>query len=388
MTTATRLNKAIMIKSAQYIPLFAAVFLALGAGTHAQEPPQVNVSVKIIEFQTSKATGTGLSAYFQHRVEPRPYGIVSTGRGAITAASLAFPNTASGGITLFLDRLSTYYGDFEVDLQALVDQNRAFILSQPKVMVPVGSATPTVIKTTQDVSYENTVVVGATTTQTTAFRATGVTLTVSALQVVDDDGNPNTQNDVYIQLKLIAEINEEGERITVALDDKASSATLFTQASNAITVPEFISRSIDTTVWVRQDQVLILGGLYRNTKNKNIASLPWLTQGENILNTVAEWVSPLSETPEVPLTSALGNRETMEARRELVFLVKADLWRKAYTVTQSLEEYEESTEEATGEGETEEDVVEPRPGPGFFENIMDSLTGDGQSIGNSLGGLK
>ncbi len=376
-----------MSKSTSYL-LLIIVFLACCAGVNAQDPQQVNVAVKIIEFQTSKATGTGLSTYFQHRVEPRPYGIVSTGRGAITAASLAFPNTAAGGITLFLDRLSSYYGDFEVVLQALVDQNRAFILSQPKVMVPVGSATPTVIKTTQDVSYENTVVVGATTTQTTAFRATGVTLTVSALQVVDDDGNPTTQDDVYIQLKLIAEINEEGQRITVALDDKASTGTLFTQASNAITVPEFISRSIDTTVWVRQDQVLILGGLYRNTKNKNIASLPWLTQGENILNTVAEWVSPLSDTPEVPLTSALGNRETSEARRELVFMVKADLWRKAYTVTQSLEEYEESEETAVEEGETEEDVIEPRPGPGFFENLMDSLTGDGQSIGNSLGGVK
>lgn len=360
------------------------VLLACISGAYAQEQQQVNVAVKIIEFQTSAGKEFGLSTYFKHRVDPRPYGIVSTGRGIITAASTAFPNTSTGGITVFLDRLSTYYGDFEVVLQALVDQNRAFILSQPKVMVPVGSATPTVIKTTEDVSYENTVVVGATTTQTTAFRATGVTLTVSALQVVDDDGDPTTQDDVYIQLKLIAEINEEGERITVALDDRTSTGTIFTQTSNAITVPEFISRSIDTTVWVRQDQVLILGGLYRNTKNKNVATLPWLTQGENIINNVVEWISPLSETPEAPLASSLGNRAEKEARRELVFMVKADLWRKAYTVSQGEEFYPEETLE--GESEGEEEIIRPKRPDRFLGNIIDSLGGGSEGIENSLGG--
>lgn len=350
----------------------------------AQEQKQVNVAVKIIEFQTSSAEEFGLSTYFRHRVEPRPYGIVSTGRGIITAASLAYPNASTGGLTIFLDRLSSYYGDFEVVLQALVDQNRAFILSQPKVMVALGAATPTIIKTTEDVSYENTVVVGATTTQTTAFRPTGVTLTVSVLQVVDDDGNPSTQEDVYIQLKLTAEILEEGERITVALDDKNASGTIFTQTSNAITAPEFIARSIDTTVWVRQDQVLILGGLYRNTKHKNVASLPWLTQGENILNNLVEWVSPLDETPDVPLTSTIGNRGVSESRRELVFLVKADLWRKAYTVSQGEDLFEE--EIAEGETEGEEEIIRPREPGRLFEGIIDSLTGDGQSVGNSLGG--
>lgn len=372
-----------MNKTSCYI---TALLVACSFGAYAQDQQQVNVAVKIIEFQTSSAKEFGLSTYFEHRVDPRPYGIVSTGRGIITAASTAFPNTSTGGITVFLDRLSSYYGDFEVVLQALVDQNRAFILSQPKVMVPVGVATPTVIKTTEDVSYENTVVVGATTTQTTAFRATGVTLTVNALQVVDDDGNPSTQDDVYIQLKIIAEINEEGERITVALDDKSSSGTLFTEASNAITVPEFISRSIETTIWVRQDQVLILGGLYRNTKNKNVATLPWLTQGENIINNVVDWISPLNETPAAPLASSLGNRNTKESRRELVFMLKADLWRKAYTVSQGEEPYLEETAEGEGEANGEEDVIHPRRPGQLLGNIFDSLSGGSEGIENSLGG--
>ena len=178
-------------------------------------------------------------------------------------------------------------------MQSLVDQNRAFILSQPKVMVPIGAAVPTTISTTQKIPYEKTVAVGSTTVQTTDFKDTGVIVNISALQLYDVDGVPTTSEDTYIQLKLTTTVNEEGQRITVALDDNTSSAGgVFTRTSNAISVPEFISRSIDTTVWVRNGQALILGGLYRNTKQKNLASLPWLTQGENMINNVVNQISP------------------------------------------------------------------------------------------------
>ncbi len=355
----------------------------------SQEQQQVNVSVKIIEFQTSKGSEMGLSAYFKQRLQPRPYGQVATGKGIISAASLAFPSTSSG-ITLFLDRLTTYYGDFEVVLQALIDQNRAFILSQPQVMVPVGAPTPTKIATTQKIPYEKTVVVGSTTVQTTDFRDTGVMLTVSALQVVDEDNNPNTTEDVYVQLNLSAEINEEGQRITVALDDSiAASGSVFTRATNAISVPEFISRSMQTTVWVRSGQVLILGGLYRNTKHKNLSTLPWLTQSENMINNLVNRLSPMSETPKIPLASTLGNRDEQESRRELVFLVKADMWRKSYTVAEGFGDFGDVGEESTAEAaEGEEEVIAPKGSPRFIGDFIDTLTGDESNlgVGGSLGG--
>ena len=360
-----------------------AVLLALSAA--GQEQKQVNVSVKIIEFQTSTGTETGLSAYFKQRLQPQPYGQVATGKGVISAASLAFPATSSG-VTLFLDRLTSYYGDFEVVLQALIDQNRAFILSQPQVMVPVGEAVPTLISTTQNIPYEKTVVVGSATVQTTAFRDTGVMLSVSALQVVDIDNNPNTTEDIFVQLGLSAEIKEEGQRITVALDDSITSAgTVFTRSSNAISVPEFISRSMETTVWVRSGQVLIMGGLYRNTKHKNLATLPWLTQGENMVNNVSNRVMPFTEVPRIPLASTLGNRNETESRRELVFLVKADMWRKSYTVAEGFGEFDEIEEEA----EIEEDIITPKgPTPRFIGDFIDTLTGDESElgVGGSLGG--
>ncbi|NLN92776.1 MAG: hypothetical protein GX130_05620 [Candidatus Hydrogenedens sp.] len=369
-----------MKKSSTYL---LALLLLLCGFAQGQGPQQVNVSVKIIEFQTSKGSETGISAYFKQRIVPRPYGQVSTGPGIIEAASLAFPSRSTAGITLFLDQISTYYGDIEAILQALIDQNRAFILSQPKVMVSVGAAEPTIIKTTQDVPYENTVVVGVNAVQTTAFRPTGVTLTVSALQVVDDDGNPNTTHDQYIQLKLSAEINEVGQRITVALADSLSSTgAVVSRSTNAISVPEFVSRSLDTTVWVPNGQVLILGGLYRNTKNKNVSSLPWLTQGEDMVNQALEKVSPFSETPDIPLTSALGSKRASEARRELVFMVKADIWRQAFTLSEG---FGLPGEEEEGE-EGDEDIVHPTPPSGFIGTLFGGSSTPPSGVSDSLGG--
>ncbi len=351
--------------------------LLVAGAAAAQEQQQVNVSVRIIEFQTTKGVETGLSAYFRQRNEPRPYGRAESGNGNVTTADLTFPTTTAAGITVFLDQLTTGYGDFELVLQALIDENRAFILSQPKALVQVGQEVPTVIQTVQDIPYETTTVVGATAVQTTSFRPTGVTLDVKANQVIDDDGNPNTTNDTFMQLTLSAVVNEEGQRITVALDDLlASGGGVGAQTSNAISVPEFVSRSINTTVWMRHGQVLILGGLYRNTKTKDLETLPWLTQGEDLINGVVQRFVPLA-MPQVPLSAGLGHQDSSESRRELVFLIKCKMWRPAFTVAEDF-------------GFTEEEETQPltkRLSPtNMITGVLEEISDIPQGIAEELAG--
>ena len=316
-----------------------------------------------------------MSAYFKQRNEPRPYGRISSGNGAITAASLAFPNSTTSGLILFFDRISTIYGDIELVLQALVDQNRAFILSQPKVMVPVGSPTPTTIKTSQDVPYENTIVVGASAVQTTAFRPTGVQLDVQALKMVDDDQNPVTTDDIYVLLHLTAVINEEGQRITVALDEKAGQTNTLTRNTMAISVPEFVSRSVDTTVWVRNGQVMILGGLYRNTKSKSVSSVPGVFQTEELAANAINKALPGANDTQLPLSSLLGNSSRAESRRELVFMIRTDVWRKSNVVADEFGLFDESSGEA---GETEDNTKAPskqKSATDIIMGVLEDLTG-------------
>lgn len=373
------------------IHIAGALAVGFWGAVWAQEQQQVNVSVKIVEFQTTKGVETGLSAYFKHREMPEAYGHVNTHNGTIESADITFPSSTAAGITVFLDRISTAYGDLELTLQALVDQNRASILSRPKAMVPVGQETPTIIETIEEVPYESTVVVGATAAQITEFRPTGVTLNVKATQVVDDDGNPATTDDTYIQLALMTQVNEQGQRITVALDDMLAGTGILGGGSNAISVPEFVSRSISTTVWVRHGQVLILGGLYRNTKNKNLATLPWLTQGEDFAHSVVQRAVPFS-VPPIPLTTGLGNQQTEEGRRELVFLIKAELWRPAYTVADEFGFMEEETKRDDGKKKSPSDVITGVIGgiADIPQDIVEGIAGQkpGGPVSSSLGGDK
>ena len=314
--------------------------LLLGVSAAAQAPQQVQVSVKVIEFQTSKDVETGLSAYFKQRMEPQPYGRAASGVGSISASDITFPSSTTSGITVFLDRLVTKYGDIEVVLQGLVEQGRAFILSQPTALVPVAPAAdaiPTVIKTAQQIPYEDKQVVGYTPVSITAFKDTGVSLTISALAVVDDDADPNTRGDTYIRLNLWATVIEEGQRITVALGDNSSSGGILGNSSNAIQVPEFVSREIKTEVWVRHGQVLMLGGLYRDTDEKDLSTLPWLPQGDRFMNGLIQRVVPFAVEP-VPLSSSIGDNKTSDARRELAFLIKADVPALIYDESTYLEE--------------------------------------------------
>lgn len=346
----------------------------LAAGTWAQAPAplarQVSVSVKIIEFSASKGLETGFSAYFKRRANTSPFGFVSPGGGAVSAGDVTFPTSTSAGITVFLNKIADGYGDFEAVLQALVDQNRAFILSRPKAMVPVGAdpATnapypPTKIETVQNIPYEKTVVIGATSVQTTDFRPTGVSLNVQCPQVVDDDGNINTGDDTYVQLALTAGVNEEGQRIIVALDDLlAANNNLFATTSNAISVPEFVNRSINTTVWVKNGEVLILGGLYRNSESRTLSTLPALPKVENFVNNALERLVPFN-IPDAPLSSTIGNNKSDNERRELVFLIKTDVWKPVDTVAADL-----------GFGEAEPEKPKRSPAD-VIGGVLESITG-------------
>ncbi len=372
-------------RGVRYAALCGLALLLCVSPAPAQDPPaeapaapqaapelaqqQVNVSVKIIEFQATKGVETGLSAYFQQR-NLRQYGQVVSGTNAITTADLTFPTSTSAGVSVFLDRLNMNNFDLELVLQALVDESRALILARPKAMVMVGSDVPTTIQTSQQVPYENTVVVGSTAVQVTAFETTGVTLTVSVPQVIDDDADPLTEDDSYVRLVVEAYVSEQGQRIVVALDPQLAGSS-FASGKSAITVPEFITRRVKTEVWVRNGQVLVLGGLYRNTQSRTHNSPPFLQQGEDIVAGLAQRVIP-GEITASPVSSSLGYRSAGDERRELIFLIKADIWRPAYAVMNQF-----------GPQDEEEDQKRMRP-TDVITTVIEGITDIPQGIAEGI----
>jgi hypothetical protein len=311
---------------------------AAAAPASAEKPPeqrppqQVIVSVKIIEFQATKGVETGLSAYYAKATRTDPGGAVLVNGNAINNVDLTFPTSTTSGITIFLDQITMHEGDIEIVLQALVDENKASILSRPTAIVPINSSRPTVVKTVNLIPYENTQVVGSTAVQITSFETTGVELQVEAKHIHDEDEDYSTTQDTYVQLNLTCSVQEEGQRIVVALDDQLANSS---SNQNAIQVSEFIDRSITTRVWVKNDQVLMFGGLYRNSESTSLSTTPWLNQKEQIAaNTLGNLVPGNRITG--PLSTTIGNRAKSESRRELVFLVKTEIWYDSYALDAGL----------------------------------------------------
>lgn len=354
--------------------------LAVGVSAHAQEkgkqPQQVDVSVKIVEFQTNNLLETGFSAYFVREAVNRPYGRVSSGQGHITTADLTFPTTGTPTVTAFLDRIAISDGDIELILQALEEENRAFILSRPKAMVVLNKTVE--LGTVTRVPYEKTQVVGTTAQQITDFRETGVSMKLTLNDIIDDDGDWTRNTDTYINLVIDASVKELGQQFVVALDDGQLPATNFNQRQNALTAPEFITRQINTDVWVRDGQVLVLGGLYRRTYRKSLRTVPMLTQLEDFTINAAENIVPGNFLAS-PISATIGNRASNEEFRELVFIVKADVWEASsaspYKFFQDIEP-EEEEEEPTRPTDIIRDVLTlPR-------SIAEDVTGSGEDDGS------
>ncbi|MDP7639851.1 MAG: hypothetical protein QGG73_09085 [Candidatus Hydrogenedentes bacterium] len=377
------------------VALGAVVYLAGGAAAVAQDlaaegvPPQIEVWVKIIEFQASKGVNTGLSAYFAKLPRRRPYGRVELSDNAIDNADLTFPTNLGSSITVFLDRIRIGEGDFEVILQALVDENRAFILSQPRIVVPIernpkesedDKIQGSQIKTTQNIPYENTQVVGNTPIQITAFKETGVSLSIQALDLIDDDGLPETQDDAYIRLNLQVEVTEEGQRIVVALDDQ-----ILDKDDQKISVPEFVTRTLTTEVWVRPGQILLLGGLYRNRETNSLSSMPWVAQSENLAIGVAERFIPRNFLFS-PITSTIGNRSSTTSRRELVFILKARIWEPRFDLMDPFSFEDDS--ETRGSKSPSDMITEVLEGLSTLPQGIAGKDREEDSVDANLGGIQ
>ncbi len=363
-----------------------AAFLAWEALGQSTEPPnQVNVAVKIIEFQTNKDVDTGLSAYFARVNKERAYNRVTSGNGAITTADITFPTSAgriAHGLTVFLDRINLSEGDIEIVLQALVNEGRATILSRPRALVMVSpdpnAPMQSVIQTVLDTPYANPTVVGDTVVTTTAYRQAGINLMVAVPQIWDADGDWNTPEDSYIRLNVMADAKELGADQDIGIEGRVG---------GNLTAPIFLTRQVETQVWVRSGQVFMLGGLYKRQKNKSLRSVPWLSQAEDVAVATAERVVP-GNLLGSPISATIGNRSTSDARRELVFLIKAEIWRPAYTVadTHGFPEPEPDDEDETKKRPT--DVIE-----GVLEGLSEiprgigeKITGEEDTMKSSLGG--
>jgi len=142
---------------------------------------------------------------------------------------------------------STY---IDVELSALEKNGRGEIISNPRVIT--SNQREAVIRQGQEVGYVTTTpgAVGATPTQTVAFK------------------------DVLLELKVTPTITSDGRvYLTVALkkDDIAG----FTETVSG-RVPSLNKREINTAVLIENGQTVVIGGVYEFTSRDDVSKVPFL----------------------------------------------------------------------------------------------------------------
>lgn len=272
-------------------------------------------SAKILGSTTT--TGTGDTS-----------GNTTVNKTSITTANGA-PANSGQGLNL------TYQGvlgdaQFQAVLHALQESGKAKTLSVPRVTT-LNNQTATLFIGDDFLFFEN-------------FQLYQYQLTTPPYAVVSalvPDGGPSTVPLGYT-LVVTPSVGADLGTINLKLSPKITSVKDKSEwlsysippANNAVSIPEFTRKSLETEVVVRSGETVVMGGLAQTTHSKNetgiplLSSLPWIGQlfrSNTDIDNVDNWIIfvtatiiadtgeqlvPLdaSELPGLPISSAAGGK--------------------------------------------------------------------------------
>ncbi len=205
-----------------------------------------------------------------------------------------YPAPLGGGV---LQRISP----FAAQLNLLISENKARILSEPSLMVLDGNSGSILVggEIPVPVAQGSSGTNGINSSVTIQYKPYGVRLLVSADLVGDS----------AVQMTVTPEVSELNYTNAVQI--------------SGFTIPALTVRRATTTLQMADGETLIIGGLYSNTASREVNRVPLLSQipilGEFFKNTTTRkdenelliMIEPLIVTPDTPGTrpSPLGNPE-------------------------------------------------------------------------------
>lgn len=203
-------------------------------------PIQVLIEAKIVDINTNdlKNIGTNIKLVYDPATGHLSSASLLTG-GATTATA---PATNAG-----LASIKTHYQNIspEIQLDALVTQNKARILAAPSIATLNGKAANITIGS--KIAYiAETAVTGSTSTTSTAFADVGTKLEVT----------PTVSLDGWITMKIHPEV----------------SSLLSTTSAG----PNISTREADATVRVKNNQTIVIGGLINRSDLQSRDGVPYL----------------------------------------------------------------------------------------------------------------
>lgn len=234
-------------------------FLCSCLALHAEDkpvPPQVRVEVKALEWTTARSLDYGFTVLYTR----------DAGSGAIIdAGDLTLPSQAALdlGLRAFLDGISISQGDFQVIIEALEQVGNVKVISEPTIVCRVEKLSEKVpytaeVKTGSKVPYEAAQTVGVTLAEVTRFRDVGVNLRVGVERIIDNE---------YVQMNIYTSVTNLAGYISVGKNSEG----------DPMSVPEIYTRTIQNTVIVKDQNILISGVLKTSSDMLKQRGVPWIS---------------------------------------------------------------------------------------------------------------
>lgn len=213
--------------------------------------PQVMIEIKLIELSESDSRRLG----FSYGVGQKQFGVAynnSSEAAPLPIAGLQAQDRgpSTTGLKLSYDALRNFTANFNAEINALVLNNKAKILSNPRVATQNGKMAK--FQATETVPVVKTTVTATGATESVEPIPIGETIEVTPLLVDPATGA------VTLDLKPI--ISSRGKEVIV----------------NRNPVPETLIRSVNTTMTLKSGESLVIGGLKRKNTSESSNRLPVL----------------------------------------------------------------------------------------------------------------
>lgn len=211
--------------------------------------PQVEIDVRMIEVSENNEQRLGVNYGFGGAKIGAGFNNANpdTTAGG-TGNQAGNPSTTDGGIALNYSALGNFTANFNARLDALVSEGVATVKANPKVVAQDNKPANIQIVNRHPVIQTQTTVTGTTTNVT--FVDVGQTLTIT----------PRIDTRGFVTLELNPTISAEGGSVIV----------------NGNPVPIINSRSVNTSMRVRDNESIIIGGLKRDDVETSTSKIPIL----------------------------------------------------------------------------------------------------------------
>ncbi|HBN07823.1 MAG TPA: hypothetical protein DD435_03950 [Cyanobacteria bacterium UBA8530] len=242
MVADERTNSIFVSGSEENIARIRGVLEAIDVPT-----PQVVIEVKLIETSLNAINRLGMNYGFGGSKFGAGFNNADNNSASSGQPQSGNPATGAGSSITF-SALGNFTANFNARLDALVQENSATVLANPRVFAQ--DSVKATIKLVNKHPIVKTTVTQTGSTQNVEFQEVGQTLDIT----------PHIDAKGYVTLELKPEISARTKDVIV----------------NGNPVPVIDSRSVDTKVRVRDNESVIIGGLIRHDETNAMGKIPFL----------------------------------------------------------------------------------------------------------------